>query len=102
MGSDEWLGYGVRNGRHISHTLSSVSSVSESALELQYNLLLVSMDIDRIFTADQIAVPPELPQIIKDYTKAVLRANPKDLLEFSRDYFQTQLAKADAKPGNFI
>ena len=79
-----------------------MSGVSESAVEFQYNLLLVSMDIDRIFTADQIAVPPELPQIIKDYTKAVLRANPKDLLEFSRDYFQTQLAKANAKPGNFI
>jgi hypothetical protein len=57
------------------------------------------MDIDRIFTADQIAVHPDLPRIVKDYSKAVIRANPEDLLEFSLQYFQEQIAKTQAKTG---
>ena len=57
------------------------------------------MDIDRIFTADQISVPPNLPQIIKDYSKAVIRANPDNLLEFSLKYFQEQVAKGQHKSG---
>ena len=51
------------------------------------------MDIDRIFTADQIAVHPDLPGIIKEYAKAVIRANPEDLLEFSLKYFEDEVAK---------
>ena len=41
----------------------------------------------RIFSADQIEVPAELPTILKDYSKEVIRANPKDLVKFSREYF---------------
>ena len=52
------------------------------------------MDIDRIFTAEQIAVHPDLPGIIKEYAKAVIRANPEDLLEFSLKYFENEVAKA--------
>ena len=51
------------------------------------------MDIDRIFTADQIAVNPDLPGIIMEYAKAVIRANPEDLLEFSLKYFEDEVAK---------
>lgn len=52
------------------------------------------MDVNRIFSAEQIAVPPELPHVLKDWTKAVIRENPDDLLAFSLQYFQgkTQLA----------
>ena len=49
------------------------------------------MDIDRIFSADQIEVHPELSKILKDYTKAVIRANPQDLIEFSVQYFKEKL-----------
>lgn len=38
----------------------------------------------RIFCAEQIEVPPELPDILKNYSKAVIRANPKDIVDFSR------------------
>lgn len=41
----------------------------------------------RIFSADQIEVPTELPNILKDYSKEVIRSNPKDLVKFSREYF---------------
>ncbi|DAZ95343.1 TPA: hypothetical protein N0F65_002528 [Lagenidium giganteum] len=52
------------------------------------------MDVNRIFSAEQIAVPPDLPLILKDWTKAVVRENPEDLLFFSLKWFQdkTQLA----------
>lgn len=59
----------------------------------------IGMDLDRIFTADQIAVPPDLPQIIKDYTKAVIRACPEDLLTFSLAYFQKEVARTSERPG---
>ena len=35
------------------------------------------MEVERIFSADQIEVHPELARTIKDYTKAVIKANPE-------------------------
>lgn len=55
------------------------------------------MDIDRIFTADQIQVHPDLPVVIKDYSKAVIRANPPDILQFSLEYFQKEVTKNNSK-----
>lgn len=37
----------------------------------------------RIFSAEQIFVPPELPILLKHYAKEVIRNNPKDIPEFS-------------------
>ncbi|CEG38426.1 radial spoke protein 11 [Plasmopara halstedii] len=57
------------------------------------------MEVNRIFTAEQIAVPPDLPHVLKDWTKAVIRANPSDLLTFSQLWFQekmTQLSEREA------
>ena len=49
------------------------------------------MEVERIFSADQIEVHPELSQILKDFTKAVIRANPPDILVFSEQYFKEKL-----------
>jgi len=46
------------------------------------------MEVNRIFSAEQISVHPELPSMLKEYTKAVIKANPKDLLAFSAEYFR--------------
>ena len=54
------------------------------------------MDADRIWSSEQINVPPELPQIMKEYTKAVIRANPPDVLSFSIDYFKEKAKEAAA------
>jgi hypothetical protein len=43
--------------------------------------------MDRLYSAEQIVVPPELPPILKAYTKEVIRYQPKDIVAFSRDYF---------------
>lgn len=40
----------------------------------------------RIFCAEQIEVPTELPEILKNYSKAVIRNTPKDIIDFSRKY----------------
>lgn len=53
----------------------------------------------RIFCAEQIEVPPELPNILKNYSKAVIRSNPPDIIEFSRKYFE-QLLELQGKSGN--
>ena len=45
----------------------------------------------RIFSADQIEVPQDLPAILKDFSKEVIRSNPKDLVKFSREYFENKL-----------
>ena len=41
------------------------------------------MEVNRIFSAEQIVVKPELPGILKDYSKALIRENPDDIYAFS-------------------
>merc|ERR1712194_691076 len=70
-------------------------------------LLLAAMDItsERIFCAEQINVPSELPDVLKEYTKAVIRTNPSageadpmaarlKLFQWSRDYFRQKTQEA--------
>ena len=52
------------------------------------------MDIEPIFSAEQIQVHPDLAKIIKEYTKAVIRKNPEDIIAFSATYFKE---KVDSK-----
>jgi hypothetical protein len=39
----------------------------------------------RIFSAEQIIVPDDLPAILKNYSKEVIRNNPPDIIKFSRE-----------------
>lgn len=55
--------------------------------------------MEEIFSADQILVPPALPTIMKNYTKEVIRFQPKDILAFSYLYFQ---AITDGELDDFI
>ena len=49
----------------------------------------------RIFSADQIEVPDDLPGILKNYSKEVIRNNPEDVYAFSRKYFEELLKKRE-------
>ena len=49
----------------------------------------------RIFCAEQIEVPESLPEILKNYSKRVIRENPEDLVDFSRKYFEELRAQRD-------
>lgn len=50
---------------------------------------------DTMFTRAQMHVPPELPEILKQFTKAAIRTQPEKLLDWSAAYFQ---AMKDGKP----
>lgn len=39
-----------------------------------------------LYTAEQITIPPSFPDILKDFTKAAIRTQPEDLLEWSAAY----------------
>lgn len=43
---------------------------------------------ETMFTRAQLNVPPELPEILKQFTKAAIRTQPENLLEWSSAYFQ--------------
>ena len=51
----------------------------------------------RIYCAEQIYVPDDLPAIMKNYSKAVIRAQPTDLVQFSLEYFERELEKKQQK-----
>ena len=42
----------------------------------------------RIFSSDQIDVSEKLPEILKNFSKEVIRNNPENLVEFCREYFE--------------
>lgn len=50
---------------------------------------------DTMFSRAQMNVPAELPEILKQFTKAAIRTQPEKLLEWSAAYFQ---ALKDGKP----
>jgi hypothetical protein len=39
-----------------------------------------------IYSAEQIKIPPELPDILKNYAKFVIKSNPEDILQASAEY----------------
>ncbi|GFR50642.1 hypothetical protein Agub_g12890 [Astrephomene gubernaculifera] len=49
------------------------------------------MDVEPIFCAEQIVIPHNLADILKAYTKEVIRRQPNDIIAFSAKYF-TNLA----------
>ncbi|XP_055340201.1 ropporin-1-like protein [Paramacrobiotus metropolitanus] len=50
---------------------------------------LVQLD-EPFYTAEQIVVPPELPEILKQFTKAAIKTQPPDLLEWASSYFRAR------------
>ena len=49
----------------------------------------------RIFCAEQIEVPDALQEILKNYSKAVIRNNLENIISFSRKYFEDLKAERD-------
>ncbi|XP_069368949.1 ropporin-1-like protein [Paralichthys olivaceus] len=52
---------------------------------------------DTMYCAEQINIPPELPDILKNFTKAAIRTQPKDVLLWSATYFHA-LCKGERLP----
>ena len=47
--------------------------------------------------ADQIRVPTEIDEVIRLYTKAAVREQPEDLIEWSRQWFEARAAETAAQ-----
>ncbi|XP_036883861.1 ropporin-1 [Sturnira hondurensis] len=45
----------------------------------------------------QICIPPELPELLKQFTKAALRTQPQDLIQWAAEYFGA-LTRGDIPP----
>jgi hypothetical protein len=43
---------------------------------------IYTMQAERIFSAEQIKVPTDLPNILRDFSKEVIRHQPKDIAKF--------------------
>ncbi|XP_026217346.1 ropporin-1-like protein isoform X2 [Anabas testudineus] len=52
---------------------------------------------DTMYCSQQINIPPELPDILKTFTKAAIRTQPKDLWLWSAAYFSA-LSKGECLP----
>ncbi|KAK1345314.1 hypothetical protein QTO34_014025 [Cnephaeus nilssonii] len=52
---------------------------------------------DTLFCAQQIHIPPELPDILKQFTKAAIRTQPADVLQWAAGYFSA-LSRGDPLP----
>ncbi|XP_075694437.1 ropporin-1-like protein [Rhinoderma darwinii] len=50
-----------------------------------------------MFCAQQIHVPPELPDLLKQFTKAAIRTQPHDVLQWSAAYFSS-LSRGEPLP----
>ncbi|EFJ48972.1 hypothetical protein VOLCADRAFT_90335 [Volvox carteri f. nagariensis] len=57
------------------------------------------MDVEPIFCAEQIVIPHNLADILKAYTKEVIRRQPADIVAFSAKYF-TNLANVASGASN--
>ncbi|KAG2433423.1 hypothetical protein HXX76_008481 [Chlamydomonas incerta] len=57
------------------------------------------MDVEPIFCAEQIVIPHNLADILKAYTKEVIRRQPTDIIAFSAKYF-TNLANVASGVSN--
>jgi hypothetical protein len=59
------------------------------------------LDVAPIYCAEQIEVPEDLPDILKEWSKSVLRANidtREQLFAFSAEYFGNLSAASGAEP----
>ncbi|NXO01864.1 ROP1L protein, partial [Rhinopomastus cyanomelas] len=52
---------------------------------------------ETMFCAEQIKIPPEFPDLLKQFTKAAIRTQPHDLLQWAAAYFSA-LSKGEPLP----
>ncbi|KAI9006064.1 hypothetical protein BC832DRAFT_556040 [Gaertneriomyces semiglobifer] len=45
------------------------------------------MQAEPLYTAEQIRIPPELPDILRNFTKYIIRTQPANIFEASAEYF---------------
>ncbi|KAG2382966.1 hypothetical protein C9374_004933 [Naegleria lovaniensis] len=51
------------------------------------------MDNQVLYSAEQIKIPSDLGEVIKQYTKDAIRASPSNLVQWSANYFANKTNK---------
>ena len=65
-----------------------IESFLHSFPHIHAQILATRMDTDSIFSAEQIKIPPDLIQVLRAFTKAAIKENPENLIDFSYLYFK--------------
>ncbi|KAJ3092516.1 Ropporin-1-like protein [Quaeritorhiza haematococci] len=55
---------------------------------------------EALYCSEQIHIPPELPEILKNYTKHIIRTQPTDILSSSAEYFTRLARQKTSENGN--
>lgn len=55
--------------------------------------------MQEIYSSEQIRIPPELPEILKNYAKFIIKNHPADIFQASLEYFQSLATQGKAKEG---
>ena len=51
----------------------------------------IAQQPEPLFSAEQIRVPAEFPDILKDYSKFIIRTQPRDLVSASAEYIRINI-----------
>ena len=52
-----------------------------------------------VSSRDQYSIPSGFPEILKDLSREVIRAQPNDVVEFCAKYFDVKSGRKPASPG---
>ena len=73
--------------RNICYTLNIITLLSVSLIPCMLLCVIQLVDMPHLdepyYCSQQINIPPELPDILKQFTKAAIRTQPKDVLAWS-------------------
>lgn len=62
---------------------------------------LLEMLSNNMYCAEQIQIPPDMPPILKAYSKEIIRKNPEDIIAFSVQYFKDRLDDPPASSAGY-
>ncbi|KAJ8004009.1 hypothetical protein DPEC_G00154350 [Dallia pectoralis] len=62
-----------------------------TAIETVFMLLGCTLEFSMTHVVNQVVIPPELPNILKQFTKDAIRTQPEDLLEWATLYFSAMV-----------
>lgn len=74
----------------------------EDDIKIYISFKMADVREQRIYCAEQIVVPEELPNILKHYSKAVIKENPANIISFSAKYFRNLLDQQNNKAKDHI
>lgn len=76
----------------MSHSLLAVGNTPPTNSQYQG----ISAGLPQTKYSSSLSIPPEFPEILKDFTREVLRHQPKEIYQFAAEYFAELIRKQEA------